>query len=145
MTKAPHTNLARATETVHLDTLQPIGATRHDTGEPSCLVQSRSDPTRHYLLTVNKETIQCPCPQAQHHGICAHAAVVRLALQAEPQKSTASDCPQHIQPPVHQAPYKNPRSAPRREQERQWRAEAELRERALLWTDDRPCSVWKSE
>jgi hypothetical protein len=31
----------------------------------------------------------------------------------------------------------------RSEQERRQRAESERRERALLWTDDRPFSIWK--
>jgi hypothetical protein len=133
----------RATAIAERDQLHPFPCTRRDTGEVIWLVQSRSDPSRHYLLKVSEETIQCPCPRAHHHGTCAHAAAVRLALQAEPQQSTMSASPPKIQPPAPQAPHQDPRSACQREQERQWRVEAEHREHALLWTDNRPFSIWK--
>jgi len=123
--------------------LPPIPAIKQDTGELVWLVQSRSDPSRYYLLTVRGDEVSCACPQAQHHGICAHAAAVRLALQAEPQQSASQACLPNIPPPALQASLQDTRSASRREQERQQRAEAERRERALLWTDDQPFSVWK--
>lgn len=143
MTPPSQESLAHATATAKRDQLCPLPCMRQDTGEPIWLVQSRSDPSRYYLLTMSGDEVSCACPQAQHHGICAHTAAVRLALQAESQQGTTSACPSHIQPPVHQAPRQDIRSAYQREQERQRRAEAERRERALLWTDDRPLSVWK--
>jgi hypothetical protein len=135
--------LERATEIAQRDQLCLVQATRRDTGELIWLVRSRSNPGRYCLLTVSGETIHCACPQAEHHGICAHAAAVRLALQAETQHRVLPACPPHTPSPAPQAPRQDPRSASRREQERQQRAEAERRERALLWTDDRPFSVWK--
>src|SRR5215831_15070098 len=87
----PSTTLwAEATARAKRNRLRPIPCQRLDTSEAIWLVQSRSDPSHHYLLTVSKEAIQCPCPQAQHRGICAHAAAVRLALQAEPPLLPAS-------------------------------------------------------
>jgi hypothetical protein len=131
----------RASAIAERDRISPIPCTRRDTGELIWLVQSRSDPSRHYLLTVNEETIQCPCPQAQHRGVCAHAVAVRQALQAKPQPAQVNTLPdQPISPPT---PRRSPRSESQREQERRQRAEAERRERAILWTDDRPFSIWK--
>ena len=135
--------LKQATEIAQRDQLCPVQATQRDTGEMFWLVQSRSDPSRYYLLTTSGDTIHCVCPQAEHHGICAHMAAVRLALQAAPQQCGLSAFPPHTKLPAHLAPLQDPRSASRQEQERQRRAEAQRRERALLWTDDRPFSVWK--
>jgi hypothetical protein len=137
------TLLERATAIAERDLLRPFLCTRRDTSEPIWLVQSRRDPSRYYLLTTSGDTIHCACPQAAHHGICAHAAAVCLALQAEPQPPVASACPPHTQSPAHQALRQDPRWDAQREQERQRRAEATRRERALLWTDDRPFSIWK--
>ncbi len=141
--KAHLIELERAMEIAQRDQIRPVQGTRHDTGESIWLVQSRSDPSRYYLLTMSGDDVSCTCPQAQHHGICAHAAAIRLALQAEPQQGTTTAYPPPVQPPAPQAPRQDLRSASRQEQERQWRADAERRERALLWTDDRPFSVWK--
>ena len=137
------TLLERATAIAERDLLRPFLCTRRDTSEPIWLVQSRRDPSRYYLLTTSGDTIHCACPQAQHHGICAHTAAVRLALQAETQQSTSPNCPPHTQPRASKAPRQGARSASQREQERQRRTEAARRERALLWTDDRPFSIWK--
>lgn len=132
----------RATAIAERDRISPIPCTRRDTGELIWLVKSRSDPSRHYLLRVNDEVIQCPCPQAQHRGICAHAVAVRQARRAKPQPAQAGTPPDlPISPPT---PRRSPRSESKWEQERRQRAEAERRERALLSTDDRPFSIWKS-
>jgi hypothetical protein len=132
---------AQATARAKRDRLRPIPCQRLDTSEAIWLVQSRSDPSHHYLLTVTKQTIQCSCPQAQHQGICAHAAAVRLALQAKPPLPPANTPSEASSP---SAPRRSLRSESQREQEREQRTEAERRERALLWTDDRPFSIWKS-
>lgn len=141
--KAHLIELERAREIAQSDQIRPFQGTRHDTGELIWLVQSRSDPSRYYLLTVSGEHIQCACPQAQHRGICAHAAAVRLLLDIEPQPaSVVLQQSNQREPP--QAPGYQHRSEFQREQERRQRAEAERRERALLWTDDRPFSIWKA-
>ena len=132
----------RCTAIAERGQLRPFPCTRQDTGEGIWLVQSRTDPTRHYLLRVSGVTIQCPCPQAQYHGICAHAAAVHLVLQAKPQ-GAAIAYSSVSQPTAPEAPSSQHRSEPQREQECRQRAEAERRERALLWTDDRPFSMWK--
>src|SRR5579862_1027530 len=80
--KSSTTLWAQAIARAKRDGLYPIPCQRLDTSEAIWLVQSRSDPSYHYLLTMTKQNIQCPCPQAQHRGICAHAAAVRLTLQA---------------------------------------------------------------
>ena len=97
MTQTPHSALERATAIAERDHLHPVPCTRRDTGELIWLVQSRSDPSRYYLLQVSGDNIQCPCLQAQHRGVCAHAAAVRMVLQH--------------QQPVH--PATNPRDAQR--------------------------------
>lgn len=125
------------------DHLSPIPCQRLDTSEAIWLVHSRNDPNRYYLLTVSGETIHCACTQAELHGICAHGVAVRLALQTESQQRVSSACPSHTQPPAPPASRLDPCSASQREQERQRRVEAARRERALLWTDDRPFSIWK--
>src|SRR5262245_58374543 len=130
MTPPSQESLAHTTATAKRDQLCPLPCMRQDTGELIWLVQSRSDPSRYYLLTTTSDNVRCACPQAQHRGICAHAAAVRLALQAEHQPQNQSTAPQ--------APRQDPRSASQREQERRQRAESERRERAVLWTDDRP-------
>lgn len=133
---------AQATARAKHDHLRPITCQRLDTGETIWLVQSRSNPSRYYLLTMSGDNVHCACPQAGHHGICAHAAAVRLAIKAEPQRASAAS-PQPSQSTSAQAPHHSYRSESQREQERRQRAEAERRERALLWTDDRPFSIWK--
>jgi hypothetical protein len=142
MSKQKPNLMERATEIAERDQLHPFPCIRQDTGELIWLIQSRSAPSHHYLLTVNKETIHCPCPQAQHRGICAHAAAVLLTLEAEPQPP-ATACTLPDQSTTLSAIRRSLRSEFQLEQERRQRAEAERRERPLLWTNDRPFSVWK--
>jgi hypothetical protein len=143
MNPSQRDQFSRAVTIAKRDQICPIQGTRHDTGELIWLVQSRSDPRRHYLITAVGEHIQCPCQQAQHHGICAHAAAVRLLLEDEPQPAAVVFAQSNqTEPP--QAPQYQQRSEFQREQEQRQRAEAERRERALLWTDDRPFSIWKA-
>ena len=141
--KAHLIELERAREIAQRDQIRPVQGTRHDTGEPIWLVQSRSDPSRYYLLTVSGEHIQCACPQAQHRGICAHAAAVRLILEAKPQPASGVFAQSNQTEPPQAPPCQHP-SKSQREQVHQQRAEAERREQALLWTDDRPFSIWKA-
>jgi hypothetical protein len=134
---------AQATARAKHKHLRPITCQRLDTGETIWLVQSRSDPSRYYLLTTTGNHVHCTCPQAVHRGICAHATAVGLECQAESQQGPSSACSPQPQSPAPRDPRQDPRSAFQREQERQQRADAERRERALLWTDDRPFSIWK--
>ena len=143
MTQTQQGALERATAIAERDHLHPVSCTRGDTGELIWLVQSRSDPSRHYLLQANGDTIQCPCLQAQHRGVCAHAAAVRMALQHQQpvhpeakttQPSTSTQATRPTQARLHSSA----------EQVRQQQSEAERRECALLWTDDKPFSIWKS-
>src|SRR5262245_10340904 len=85
----------RPTEIAQRDQICPLQGTRHDTGEPIWLVQSRSDPSCYYLLTVSGDKISCACPHAQHYGICAHAAAVRLAFQAQQPHATPTTSTHH--------------------------------------------------
>lgn len=132
MTHPPHQPLERALAIARRDHLHPIPCVRTDTGEVLWLVQSRSQMGTHYLLTKQEGRIHCPCPAAQHGPVCAHAAAVYLLLQeAHPALFAALGC---------MAP--DPSTAPTEEE--QQRQEAALRrERALLWTDNRPFSIWK--
>ncbi len=97
-----------------------------------------------YLLTERSGAIQCPCPQAQHRGMCAHVAAVRLAMQRREPPGTRGARVEQTKPAVSQSPRPEHSSSSRSEQERRLQAEAERRERALLWTDDQPFSIWKS-
>ena len=142
MSKQQPNLMERATAIAERDQLRPILCTRRDTSELIWLVQSRSDPSRYYLLTVSGDDVSCACPQAQHHGICAHAAAVRLVRQSKQQLDPVGTTPD--QPTSPPAPRRSPRSESQREQECRQRAEAERRERAILWTDDRPFSIWKA-
>ena len=124
----------RAIAIAKRDHIQPIPCARQDTGENVWLVQSRSQAGHYYLLTRANDRIYCQCAAAQHGQPCAHAAAIHLLLEAEP-------LPKHTT--------SNPRSTfrPKRASasagEGQRREEALRRERALLWTDDRPFSIWK--
>lgn len=133
MTQVPHPKLARAIELAQRDQLQPIQATRKDTGEPLWFLQSRSDPTRYYLLTVASDVIRCCCQQYQHQGMCTHAAAVHLLQQTH----------QHTRQATPATATRNPAQRGQAE-ERQRRKEARRREEALPWTDDKPFSMWKS-
>ena len=83
----------RAASIAERDQIHPFSCMRQETGDVIWLVQSRSEPSCYYLPTVSGDDVSCTCPQAQHHGICAHAAAVHLALQAEPQQSITSSYP----------------------------------------------------
>lgn len=135
---------SRATAIAHRDQIHPFQVTRHDTGELIWLVQSRRDPTRYYLITVSGDNVHCGCPQAQYHGICAHGAAVRLALQAQQQMHICPPFHEHAQPAPPKYARPQLRSEPQMEQERRQREDAERRERSLPWTDDKPFSMWKS-
>lgn len=143
MTQTQQGALERATAIAERDQLHPFPCTRGDTGELIWLVQNRSDPSRHYLLKVSGDTIQCPCLQAQHRGVCAHAAAVCMALQ---QQQPVHPEPKTVQPSRSTQATRptQARSYAPTEQERHQQREAERRERALLWTDDKPFSIWKS-
>ena len=142
MNRTPKRSLKRATKIAERDWIHPIPCTRCDTGELIWLVQSRSNPSCYYLLTGSSGIVHCPFPQAQHREICAHAAVVRLTLEADPQCTSVAP-PLPDQSPSLRAPRHQHHSVSQREQEHRQRADAERRERALLWTDDRPFSIWK--
>ena len=137
------TPLERATAIAERDQLHPLPCTRRDTSELIWLVQSRSDPSRYYLLTVSGDEVSCACPQAQQHGVCAHVAAVRMALQTQQQPNVTPTSPTQRPSAAPQAIRPDVRSASQRDQERRQRAEAERRERAILWTDDQPFSIWK--
>lgn len=130
--------LEQATAFAVRDQLHPIPGTRHDTGEPIWLVQSRSDPAYHYLLSVQGNTISCPCQGYLRRGICAHVAAVQLAIETpQPEPFPSSNLPLP-------SPTLYPHPAPRNEQEQQQVDAADRRDRALLWTDERPFSIWKA-
>jgi hypothetical protein len=116
----------------------PIQAIREDTGESLWLVPSHSD-ARFYVLLLSKgETVECQCPQAQADGTCPHLAAVHLAMQPRQPEPVSPSLPQRS-PSASRSLHPEPRN----EQEQQQRERAEQRERALLWTDDRPFSIWK--
>src|SRR5215831_4479430 len=69
------------------DHLQPLQAIRQDTGETIWLVQSRTTPEHYYLLTVDRDTIQCQCHQFRYRSECAHVGAVRKVLQMPPSPS----------------------------------------------------------
>ena len=129
----PQTALERAIAIARRDQLHPIPCARQDTGEAIWLVQSRSQPSTYYLLTKSNGHIRCQCPAAQHGQVCAHAAAVHLLLK-------------HAHPSTHSAHTRTPArpSTSRNEEERQCREATLRRERALLWTDDKPFSIWKA-
>lgn len=131
----------RAIVIAQQDQLRPVPARRQDTGELFWIVPSRRDPTRSYLLTREGEEIRCPCPHFQQHGICAHAAAVRLLLQVPQQKRSTQATPRRTLPPF---PASKQGVQSRTEEECQRHEAALRRERALLWTDDKPFSIWKS-
>ena len=146
MDQQPQDQITRATTLAQRDHIEPIRCQRSDTGDFFWLVQSRSDPQRYYVLFITAGRISCQCPQSQHGRMCAHAAAVRLTLhsqqqraqigaQTEPQASESNTPKPPVPPRVSNAPGR------RNEQQR---ASAERRERALLWTDDKPFSMWKS-
>src|SRR5689334_19930803 len=117
------------------DQLSPIPVVRQDTGELVWLVQSRSHPSCTYVVMRVGDGICCPCPHYQHKGRCAHAAAVHLHVKANQQESDPEmHAPQHVHPPVQRQERGETRSAA----ERQQREDALRRERALLWTDDKP-------
>lgn len=122
--------------------LRPFQVARADTGEALWLVESRSQPGYFYRLTVEGDTVQCPCPQSHYRGACAHTMALHTLLQAH-LASTHTDAPSS-------PPQQSPRSSvachptPQAAVETHWQEEALRRERALLWTDDKPFSIWKS-
>lgn len=125
MAQTNQSPLRRAIASAQRDKLDPIPCTRRDTGEGLWLVKSRSQTDTYYLVTKTDGRIQCQCPATQHGQVCAHEAAVYLLLKQD-QRSVPST------------------RAPRTEEERNRREEAQQRERALLWTDDKPFSIWKS-
>jgi hypothetical protein len=130
-----HTNqspLSRAVVIAQRDKLHPIPCTRRDTGETLWLVPNRSQADTYYLLTKTDGCIQCQCPAAQHGQICAHVAAVYLFLKHAQRSATST-----------RARAVSFSGSARMVEERQRREEAQRRERALLWTDDRPFSIWK--
>ena len=132
-----------ATDTESASVL-PFLVARCDTGERLWVAQSRSHPACCYLLAVVGERVHCPCPQFRHRGACSHAMAVRQALLAS---SEATPQPAAHRPNTRQRPSRS--QSPRHiaqlpEEERRRREVAERRERALLWTDDKPFSIWKS-
>lgn len=134
MKQSSHPNLARAIAIAQRDHLQPIPATRLDTGEQVWFFQSRSDPTRYYVLTNENGAFRCGCPQFQYQEMCAHVAAI-LVLQRLHQPSGPAK-------PAALSPQSSAQT--RQAREKQYRQEAQRREDALLWTDDKPFSMWKS-
>ena len=126
------------------DHLQPLQAIRQDTGETIWLVQSRTTPEHFYLLTVDQDTVQCPCHQFQYHHGCAHVGAVRKVLHTQQSPSATVAPLGESLPTSYSASGRYAHPKPRNEQERQLIEAAERRERALLWTDDKPFSIWKS-
>ena len=133
MNKLPHTTLERAIAIARRDHLHPIPCARQDTGEAIWLVQSRSQPSAYYLLTKTDGRIHCQCKASQHGQMCAHAAAVHLLLQQSHLSATSARARATAIP-----------SASHTVEERTRQEEALRRERALLWTDDKPFSIWKS-
>lgn len=142
MTQPSHPNLARAIAIAQRDHLQPIPATRQDTGEQVWFLQSRSDPSRYYVLTKANGAIRCGCSQYQYQEMCAHVAAILVLHQFHqptgPSESAASPLSTEQLLPPH-IPAQS-----RQVREQQYRQEARRREEALLWTDDKPFSMWKS-
>jgi hypothetical protein len=144
MKHSQHPQLTPSAPGKEQDYLQPVQAIRQDTGETIWLVQSRTTPEHYYLLTVTQSTIQCLCPQFRYRGGCAHVGAVRIALCTQ-QSSFATLAPhEESLPPSYATSGEYTHPNPRNEQERQLIEAAERRERALLWTDDKPFSIWKS-
>lgn len=131
----------RATAIAERDQLRPIPSTQPGTDEPIWLVQSRNNPARVYTLTVAGDTIHCQCVRYRHRGICAHAAAVRLVLQAQQPPAPAVPATRALSRTSSSHPARSVEQ--RRTEERRLREEAARRECALLWTDDRPFSLFK--
>jgi hypothetical protein len=125
MAQANQSPLRQAIASAQRDKLSPIPCTRRDTGEGLWLVKSRSQTDTYYLVTRTDGHIRCQCPVARHGQVCVHAAAVYLLLKQA----------QRSNPPTHEL---------RAQEERNRREEALRRERALLWADDKPFSIWKS-
>lgn len=122
--------------------LNPFRVARADTGESFWMIESRSQPGRFYRLTVEGDTVWCPCPQSQYRGACAHTTALHTLLQAQ---SASSHSVAPSNPPQQSLPSSEARHpAPHAAEETHWREEALRRERALLWTNDQPFSLWKS-
>lgn len=126
------------------DHLQPVQAIRQDTGETIWLVQSRTTPEHYYLPTVDQDTVQCQCPQFRYRSGCAHVGAVHIALRTQQSPSTTLAPREESLPSSYSTSGGYTHPNPRNEQERQFIEAAERRERALLWTDDKPFSIWKS-
>ena len=142
MIQPTHPNLARAIAIAQRDHLQPISATRQDTGEQVWFLQSRSDPSCYYVLTRENGAIRCGCPQYHYQEMCAHVAAILVLHQLHqptgPAESAASPLStEQCLPPQIPAQSRQAREQP-------YRQEARRREEALLWTDDKPFSMWKS-
>jgi hypothetical protein len=126
------------------DHLQPVQAIRQDTGETIWLVQSRTTPAHYYLLTVDQDTVQCQCQQFRYRGGCAHVGAVRIALRPQQSPSVTMAPLGESLPASYSTSGRYTHPNPRNEQEQQLFEAAERRERALLWTDGKPFSIWKS-
>ena len=135
--------LSQSSPGKELDHLQPLQAIRQDTGETIWLVQSRATPGHYYLLTVDNDTIQCPCQQFRYRGGCAHVGAVRVALPTQQSLSASGAHCEESQSASQPTPRGFSHPKPRNEQERRQFEAADQRERALPWTDDRPFSIWK--
>lgn len=144
MTHTSPVPLERPASGTEPESFLPFLVARCDTGEHLWVTQSRSHPACCYLLTVVGARVRCPCPQFHYRGECSHAMAIHQALLAS---SEASRQPAADRPNTHQRLSRSlsPRPvAPLPEEERRCREAAERRERALLWTDDKPFSIWKS-
>ena len=143
MKHSQHPHLTPSASRKQQDLLQPVQAIRQDTGETIWLVQSHTTPEHYYLLTVDQTTIQCLCSQFRYRGGCAHVGAVRNVLLKQAAASHSVACLEEYLPASQPTPRGYSHPEPRNEQERQQFEAAERRERAILWTDDRPFSVWK--
>jgi hypothetical protein len=126
------------------DHLQPVQAIRQDTGETIWLVQSHTTPEHYYLLTILQDTIQCLCQQFRSRGGCAHVGAVRNVLPKQPLASAPLTGHEEVLSTRQPGSRGYSHLMPRNQQERQLIEAAERREHALLWTDDKPFSIWKS-
>ena len=139
--------VTRATTLAQRDHIEPIPCQRSDTGESFWLVPSRSDPQRYYVLFLKAGRIWCQCQQSLLGRICAHAAAVRLTLQPQQQNQAQIGKQAELETQkdsLQTRSHPGPSARERGVAEDQQHAAALRRERALLWTDEQPFSMWKS-
>lgn len=101
-------------------TVRIVGvACRRQDRAPLWLVTSQRDPHQQYTVVQVGRELHCTCLAGRHRRAqCIHRTIVRKWLATQERQRGA--------------------------QQQQQREAADRRDRALLWTDDRPFSVFKS-